>query len=107
MPVAWLTAVLGALGSHSRAPRRDSWPSRSPRQFALPLTQTDEVGHGGGMDEFYAAVEERSGLRDAPAAVGAVLRALAETADPPPSVGSRAAPDELRSLLNSGTLARG
>jgi uncharacterized protein (DUF2267 family) len=96
------TAVLGALGSHLTGSAARELAEPLPEAFALPLTQTDEVARGGGLDEFYAAVEERSGLRDAPGAVGAVLRTLAETADP---VALRSAreqlPAELRSLMET------
>jgi uncharacterized protein (DUF2267 family) len=94
------TAVLAALGSRltGAVARRLAEPLPAP--FALPLTQAGEVAHGGGMDEFYAAVERRSGLRDAPAAVGAVLRAVAETADADAVHAAREQlPEELRPLL--------
>jgi uncharacterized protein (DUF2267 family) len=60
------------------------------------------VAEPGGLDRFYSVVEERSGLKDAPAAVGSVLRALAETA---PEAAVREAteqlPDELTALLHA------
>jgi uncharacterized protein (DUF2267 family) len=97
------TAVLGALGSQLTGSAARQLAAPLPEAFAQPLTQTDEVAHGGGMDEFYTAVEERSGLRDAPAAVGAVLRALAETADPGAVSSAREQlPAELRILLETG-----
>jgi uncharacterized protein (DUF2267 family) len=96
------TAVLGALGSHLTGPAARQLAEPLPEVFAMPLTQADEAARGGGMDEFYTAVEERSGLRDAPAAVGAVLRALAETADPDAIRSAREQlPAELRLLLET------
>jgi hypothetical protein len=56
------------------------------------------------MDEFYAAVSERSGLLEAAGAVGAVLRAVAETADPDAVESAREQlPAELRGLLATET----
>ena len=68
-------AVLGALADHLTGSAARALADDLPEPFALPLTQTGEVGEPGGMDEFYAAVSERSGLLDAAGAVGAVLRA--------------------------------
>ena len=56
------------------------------------------------MDEFYAAVSERSGLLEAAGAVGAVLRAVAETADAGAVASAREQlPTELRGLLATDT----
>ena len=68
-------AVLGALADHLTGPAARALADDLPEAFALPLKQTGEAGEPGGMDEFYAAVSERSGLYDAAGAVGAVLRA--------------------------------
>ena len=97
-------AVLGALADHLTGSAARALAEDLPEAFALPLKQTGETGEPGGMDEFYAAVSERSGLYDAAGAVGAVLRALAETADPIAVVSAREQlPTELRGLLVTDT----
>ena len=98
-------AVLGALAGQLTGSAARSLAEGLPDPYAVALTQTEEPS---GMDEFYAAVTERSGLHDAAGAVGAVLRALAELADPRAVASAREQlPDELRGLLDTGTLARG
>src|SRR5829696_8291850 len=95
-------AVLGALGAHLTGSSARELAASLPEPFALPLTETGEAGQAGGMDEFYAAVSKRSGLHDAAGAVGAVLRALAETADPDAVRSAREQlPTELRGLLDT------
>jgi uncharacterized protein (DUF2267 family) len=97
-------AVLGALADHLTGSAARALADDLPEPFAQPLTQSGEVGEAGGMDEFYAAVSERSGLRDAAGAVGAVLRALAETADAGAVASAREQlPTELRGLLATDT----
>ena len=96
------TAVLAAVGDRLSGPSARRLAEGLPERFALPLLQTGEVAEPGGMDEFYAAVSERSGIVEAPAAVGSVLRALAETADPDALESAREQlPEELRALLQS------
>ena len=93
-------AVLGTLADHLTGSAARALADDLPEPFAQPLTQTDETGEPGGMDEFYAAVSERSGLYDAAGAVGAVLRTLAETADAGAVESAREQlPAELRPLL--------
>jgi uncharacterized protein (DUF2267 family) len=94
------TAVLSALAGQLSGPTARRLAEGLPEPYALPLLQAGEVAEPGGVDRFYSEVEERSGLKDAPAAVGAVLRALAETA-PGAAVSSAAEqlPDELVPLL--------
>ena len=93
-------AVLGTLADHLTGPAARALADDLPEPFAQPLTQTGESGEPGGMDEFYAAVSERSGLYDAAGAVGAVLRTLAETADAGAVESAREQlPAELRPLL--------
>ena len=75
-------AVLGALAGHLTGPAARALADDLPEEYAEPFMQTGETGEPGGMDDFYAAVSERSGLQEAAGAVGAVLRALAEHADP-------------------------
>jgi uncharacterized protein (DUF2267 family) len=95
-------AVLEALGSHLEGAAARRLAESLPEAYAQPLDQPDEVANPGGMDEFFAAVEQRSGLRDSPAAVGSVLRALAETADPDAVRSAREQlPAELRILLET------
>ncbi len=97
-------AVLGALADHLTGPAARALADDLPEPFAQPLTQTGNVAAPGGMDEFYAAVSERSGLWDAAGAVGAVLRAVAETADPYAVDSAREQlPAELRGLLATET----
>jgi uncharacterized protein (DUF2267 family) len=97
-------AVLGALADRLTGSAARALAGDLPEAFALPLTQTGEVGEPGGMDEFYAAVSERSGLYDGAGAVGAVLRALAETADANAVASAREQlPTELRGLLATDT----
>ena len=96
------TAVLSALGDHLTGPTARRLAEGLPEPYALPLLQTGELAEPDGLDRFYAAIEERSGLHDAPAAVGAVLRALAESA-PPDAVreATEQLPDELTALLQA------
>jgi uncharacterized protein (DUF2267 family) len=97
-------AVLGALAEHLTGSSARALAEGLPEPFAQPLTQTGETGEPGGMDEFYAAVSERSGLLDAAGAVGAVLRAVAETADAGAVESAREQlPSELRALLATET----
>jgi uncharacterized protein (DUF2267 family) len=95
------TAVLSALADQLSGPAARRLAEGLPEPYALPLLQAGEVAEPGGLDRFYAVVEERSGLREAPAAVGAVLRALAETA-PAPALqdATEQLPDELTALLH-------
>jgi uncharacterized protein (DUF2267 family) len=96
-------AVLGALGDHLTGSAARELAAGLPEPYAQPLTQTEETGEPGGMDEFYATVADRSGLQDAAGAVGGVMRALAETAGPEAVQSARAQlPAELRALLGTG-----
>ncbi|HET6551895.1 MAG TPA: DUF2267 domain-containing protein [Solirubrobacter sp.] len=95
-------AVLGALGAHLSGAAARDLAAGLPEPYARPLTQTGGTATAAGMDEFYAAVERQSGLHDAPAAVGAVLRALAEAADRGAVEAAREQlPAELQGLLKS------
>jgi uncharacterized protein (DUF2267 family) len=104
-------AVLGALADHLTGASARALAEQLPEPFAQPLTQAGETAEPGGMDEFYAAVSERSGLLDAAGAVGAVLRTLAELADADAVESAREQlPAELRGLLETDTrepLSRG
>jgi uncharacterized protein (DUF2267 family) len=96
------TAVLGAVGDHLTGASARALADGLPEPIAQPLAETGETAKPASVDEFYADVERRSGLRDAPAAVGAVLRTLAETADAG-AIGSarEQLPDALRALLQT------
>jgi uncharacterized protein (DUF2267 family) len=96
------TAVLSALADQLSGPSARRLAEGLPQAYALPLLQAGEVAEPGGLDRFYSVVEERSGLQDAPAAVGAVLRALAETArEEAVRDATEQLPDELVPLLHA------
>src|SRR3954469_3572451 len=96
------TAVLGALADQLSGPAPRRLAEGLPEQYALPLLQAGEVAEPGGLDRFYSVVEERSGLKDAPAAVGAVRGALAGTApDEAVRDATEQLPDELVPLLHA------
>lgn len=98
-------AVLGALAGQLSDASARALAADLPEAHAQALT---EAGASGGIDEFYAEVAERSGLHEAGGAVGAVLRALAEHADPRAVASARRQlPDELRTLLETDSVARG
>ncbi|HEX6026267.1 MAG TPA: DUF2267 domain-containing protein [Solirubrobacter sp.] len=101
-------AVLGALAEHLTGASARALAEDLPEPYAQPLTQAGETAEPGGMDEFYAAVSDRSGLLDAAGAVGAVMRTLAETANPDAVVSAREQlPEELRGLLETNSFSRG
>jgi hypothetical protein len=92
--------VLATLGDHLTGPVARRLAEGLPEPLALPLLRAGELAQGGGLDEFYAMVEEPSGLRDSGGAVGPVLRALAEYGDPQAVRAAREQlPEELAALL--------
>jgi uncharacterized protein (DUF2267 family) len=92
------TAVLATVGEQLSGPAARRLAEGLPEPFARPLLQTGELAEPKSMDDFYAAVAERSGFRDAP--VAPVLRALAETADREAVASAREQlPSELGALL--------
>ena len=101
-------AVLGALADHLTEIRRAALADDLPERSRSRSCDRRGAASRGGMDEFYAAVSERSGLRDAAGAVGAVP-ARARRAPPTPAPSRRPAssfPTSCAGLLEAGTLAR-
>ena len=77
------TGVLDALGRHLSGSAARRVAEGLPERFALPLAQASERAQSATVEDFYAVVQQQSGIGDAEVAgaVGATLRTLVDVAD--------------------------